>query len=246
MKNKYFGDIRDLFKYDLISRICHENALTNRVLYIPMLTKNDKKGDGNKNDYSKAKAGTLNKKLKCYLKNCIERNRRDIAEIEHYFKSDGLEIYIHYKPFVNREREKYFETLIKEKSQFFSRSLICIDPDNGLEIKNSNKKHLLYNEVEDIYNKMDVHSILMIYQHFSRESHIKYRCRRAKDLEMRTKDCPLQISDNEILFFFLTKNEELKLQLELILNNYKTDYPKLDKSFIPTRCFSGVHIPSND
>ncbi|VVB87748.1 Uncharacterised protein [uncultured archaeon] len=235
MKNQYFGDIRDLFKYDLISRICQENALPKRVLFIPMLTENDNNRDGNKNDYSKAKAGVQNEKLKNFLDCCRKRDKRDVKEIESYFKSYGMEIHICYDKFINRERGNYFNK-IKEKSQFFSRSLIFLDPDNGLEIKNYNKKHLLYNEVEDLYTKMDAWSILMIYQQFPREPHIGYRCRRAKELEIRTKNSPLQISDNEIVFFFLTKNEELKHQLELLLNKYKTKYPKLDETFTPTMC----------
>ncbi|KPQ41767.1 MAG: hypothetical protein MPEBLZ_03685 [Candidatus Methanoperedens nitroreducens] len=231
MKNQYFGDIRDLFKYDLMSRICQENALTDRVLFIPMLTENGKTGDGNKIDYYKAKAGSKNKALLCCLTNCINNKKRDISEIGHYFNSKGMEIYIHHEPFINSERKKYFQKLIKEKSQLFSHTLIFLDPDNGLEIKTSNKKHLLYCEVEELYTKMDVSSILMIYQHFPRESHMEYRSRRARELEKRTKDCPLQISDNEIIFFFLTKNKDLKMRLELALNNYKTDYPELDQNF---------------
>lgn len=236
MKNKYFGDIRDLFKYDLISRICQENALTKRVLFIPMLTENDNRREGNINDYSKAKAGAQNDELKNFLDSCRKHDKRDVKEIERYFKSNGLEIHICYDPFINRERVKYFDK-VKEKLHFFSHSLIFLDPDIGLEIEsNKDNKHLLYSEVEELYTKMDSHSILMLYQHFSRESHLEYRCRRYKDLEMRTNDYPLQISDNEILFFFLTRNEELKHKLELVLNNYKTHYPKLDKNFTPTMC----------
>ncbi|KAB2948264.1 MAG: hypothetical protein OIN84_03210 [Candidatus Methanoperedens sp.] len=236
MKNQYFGDIRDLFKYDLILRICKENALTERVLFIPMLTKNDGKLDGNKIDYSKAKAGTKNEELKCYLTNCIQNNRRNVAEIEFYFKSKGMEIYIHNESFVKSGRKNYFEKLLKEKLPFFSHCLIFLDPDIGLEVKASKEKHLLYGEVEELYNKMDANSILMIYQHFPRESHVEYRCRRAKDLKNKTKDFPLQISDNEIIFFFLTKNKDVKSQLESKLNYYKIKYPNLDHNFNQMMC----------
>jgi hypothetical protein len=37
MKNQYFGDNRDLFKWDLIRKVAEYN-LVNQVIYIPMLT----------------------------------------------------------------------------------------------------------------------------------------------------------------------------------------------------------------
>jgi len=34
------------------------------------------------------------------------------------------------------------------------------------------------------------------------------------------------ISDNSIMFLFLTKNENLRKNLEMVLNQYKEQYPK--------------------
>ena len=224
MKNQYFGDVRDLFKYDLILRIIQETSSTNRFLYIPMLTENDNRGDGNKIDYNKAKAGTQNKDLMTYLKKCVNEDRKNITEIKHYFKLKGIKIYIHNELFIHRNRKSYFDRIIKE---LFSPSLIFVDPDNGLEVKRSNDKHLLYHEANDLYNRMDKDSILMIYQHFPRENHTEYLCGRTNELKELTEDLPIYISDNEIIFFLLTKNDELKSQLERIINRYKRDYPKL-------------------
>lgn len=38
MKNQYFGDTRDLFKYDLILELLLENDFLERFTFIPMLT----------------------------------------------------------------------------------------------------------------------------------------------------------------------------------------------------------------
>lgn len=235
MKNQYFGDIRDLFKYDLIQEILDEiNSLEKRFTFIPMLTKNDSKTrDGNKRDFDKAKAGTKNKELIEFLKpyNEIDPKLRDFTEIGKYFKPKGFKICI-YKGqgndyFNNRIRGDYFKNI---PEGFLHKSLVFADPDNGLQIKKSRAKHLLYSEVKYLYDRMDEDSILMIYQHFPRARH-KYREYspegRSNKLKKEIGNLPLHISDNEIFFLFLAKNDELKSQLERIINRYKRDYPKL-------------------
>lgn len=226
MKNKYFGDTRDLFKYDLILRITQGVVSIHRFLFIPMLTSDDDSSDGNKTNYVKAKAGTQNKELMTYLKNCVNESKRNIMEIEPYFKSNGVEIYIYKELLIRKNRRDYFDS-IKIKKEFFSNSLVFVDPDNGLEIQHSKEKHFLYREAKDIYDYMDGNSILMIYQHFPRENHKEYLHRRANELENLTEDLPIYVSDNDIIFFLLTKSGEVKNQLERTINRYKRDYPNL-------------------
>ena len=64
-------------------------------------------------------------------------------------------------------------------------------------------------------------------QHFPREDHTEYLRRRTNELKKLTKDLPIHISDNEIIFFLLTRNDEFKSQLKRIINSYKRDYSKL-------------------
>lgn len=224
MKNQYFGDIRDLFKYDLILRVLKEATSINHFMFIPMLTENDDRGDGNKINYSEAKAGTQNNDLMTYLRNRIEGGRRNITEIEDYFKSKGIKTYIRNELFVHRDRKRYFDKIIEELPPC---SLIFIDPDNGLEVKRSNEKHLLYQEAKDLYKRMDEDSALMIYQHFPRENHAKYLRRRSDELRELLGDLPIYVSDNEIISFLSTRDGELKSQLEMIIKGYKGEYPNL-------------------
>ena len=62
MKNQYFGDNRDLFKYDLVLNII-QAGLVNRFSFIPMITGDDNTGHGQKYNRDKAKAGKENKAL---------------------------------------------------------------------------------------------------------------------------------------------------------------------------------------
>ena len=235
MKNQYFGDVRDLFKYDLIQRILKEMGSLQGFTFISMLTKNDtRRRDGNKRDFDRAKEfgrpGTKNEELIEFLKPYkeIDGDKRDFTEIEKYFKLKGFKIRIYkgHEYFNNRIRGDYFKNI---PEGFLHKSLVFVDPDNGLEIQNSKEKHLLRSEVKYLYDRMDEDSILMIYQHFPRARH-KYREYspegRSNDLRKFTRCLPIYISDNEIFFLFLAKNDELKNQLARIVSKYKRDYPK--------------------
>ena len=234
MKNQYFGDIRDLFKYDLIQRILKELSSSQKFTFIPMLTKYDpKRGDGNKSDFARAKKdgrpGTNNERLIGFLKKYgeIDKDKRDFTKIGNYFKSEGIKVLIYkdkgHEYFEHKARDRYFKNI---PGEYLHKSLVFVDPDIGLEVKNPTEKHLLYSKVRELYDRMDEGSILMIYQHFPREDHKKYPRRRANKLRDRTENLPICISDNEIIFFLLTKNEGLKNQLERIISRYKKDYPK--------------------
>lgn len=232
MKNQYFGDIRDLFKYDLIQRLLKEISSLQKFTFIPMLTKDDpKRGDGNKRDFARAKKdgrpGTNNEGLIGFLKKYGEKDKRDFTTIGNYFRSKGIKVLIYrdkgHEYYEHKARDRYFKNI---PGEYLHKSLVFADPDNGLEVNNSTKKHLLYSKVRELYDCMDEGSILMIYQQFPREKHIEYLCKRAIELKKLTEDLSIYISDNEIIFFLLTKNGGLKNQLEKIISRYKGDYPK--------------------
>jgi len=250
MKNQYFGDIRDLFKYDLIQRILKELSSLQKFTFIPMLTKYDSESsDGNKRDFDRAKKGgrpgTNNNRLVEFLKKYkeIDRDKRDFTEIEEYFKSEsiGVVIYKGHEYFDNMRREEYFKNIAEE---LLHKSLVFIDPDIGLEIKKPTEKHLLYREVKDLYDRMDESSTLMIFQYFPRARH-KYEEEyspegRSKRLKEETGNLPIYISDNEIIFFLLTKNDEPKSQLEGIISRCKRDYKNYKKLIIGNVNYNGT------
>ena len=233
MKNQYFGDVRDLFKYDLLQRILKETSCSQRLTFIPMLTKYDPESSaGNKRDFDRAKKdgrpGTNNKRLVEFLtkRKEIDRDKRDFTEIVEYFKSESIRVVIYkgHEYFDNMSSEEYFKNIPEE---LLHKSLVFVDPDIGLQIQKSTEKHLLYREVTDLHYRMDEDSILMIYQHFpqARDKHKEYLPPgRSNKLKQVTGDFPIWITDNEIMFFLLTKNDELKSQLEGMISRYKRDY----------------------
>ena len=235
MNKRYLGDVRDLFKYDLIQRILEGIKSLQGFTFIPMLTENVPESvEGNKRDFDKAKAGTKNKGLRKSLKkyNKINPNERDFTEIKKHFQSCGFKVRIYEergnKYFTNNERmrDEYFKNI---PEGLLHKSLVFVDPDIGLEIENPTKKHLLYYEVKGLYDRMDENSILMLFQYFPRENHTEYIKRRKGELREKIEDLPLYVDDNEIIFFFLTKNRKLESQLNSIMAKYKSDYPCLDR-----------------
>ena len=74
---------------------------------------------------------------------------------------------------------------------------------------------------------MDSGSILMIYQHFPRVKHGEYVRRTCMQTGKRTGSCPAIITDNEIVFFMLAKNQKLAARLNNILECYAATYKAL-------------------
>ncbi len=240
MKKQYLGDVRDLFKYDLIQHILKGRSSLQKFTFIPMLTENESKSrDGNKRDFVMAKKngrpGANNAPLIKVLKKYKEmaENKRDFTEIELHFKLEGIEMLL-YKD----KRHEYFNHRTGDDEYFknipknvLRTPLVFIDPDIGLEIKNSTKKHLLFSEAKYLYDHMDKDSILMIYQHFprARYKHKEYLPQgRSNKLEKELGNLPIYISDNEIIFFLLTRSDRLRSQLGRIITRYKKDYPNLE------------------
>lgn len=233
MKNQYFGDIRDLFKFDLCYHIYNTIKLEYFV-FIPMLTDDDRSSDGSKINFSKANAGYYNDDLSFFLKYKLKYKDRDVSSIADYFNYIQVKTLVFDDKFSIRSREEYFKKAVNIIQQ---NSLILLDPDNGLEVKNSNEKHVLYKEINSIIRMMDEQSILMIYQHFSRENHFIFTKKKLDELQERTRLKSLFISDNDIIFFFLCKNILQQEKLKNILNTYKKNYKKL---FIDTKSLQNI------
>lgn len=232
MKNQYFGDYRDMFKYDLILEVMKNVQSIDRFSFIPMLTEFKDDNDGNKRDYNPEKIekrpGSQNPELVNYLKEYTKKPEdRNVMDIREYFRKEEIDAEIYNPPdmFIHKKRDEYFSNI---PDIFFNSALVFVDPDNGLEVNNSSKKHILYPEVSSLYERMGDDSLLMIYQHFPRQKHEEYINRRKEDLRQRigSKSEPLWISDNEIIFFFLSKDHEVNNRISGILYEYSGRYPE--------------------
>ncbi len=220
MKNQYFGDNRDLFKYDLVYQIMRAR-LVDHFTFIPMLTR----GQGEEDDRRKAKAGKNNDRLVTFLDECRRQDGRNINQLENFFKG-MITIYKkddEDKYFSDQYREGYFSQIADE---LLSKSLILVDPDKGLQVEKSGKEHILYCEVKTLYDRMDRGSVLMIFQYFPHEDHVTYLHKRSEQLRKQIAgDLPLYIDDGINIYFFLTReNELLRESLGNVISKYGKAY----------------------
>jgi hypothetical protein len=234
MNGRYFGDTRDLFKFDLVRHIMKSLPELAGFTFVPMLTGTEGKGVRKslaKKDLEKAyrsgKAGSQNRDLREHLTRLqeIDDDLEYISGIREYFNKEMIPINIPGRQrFMNHDRDVYFRSVF---DKFPENSLIFIDPDNGLEGESPNSKHLLLSEVKMVCDRMDRDSILMIYQHFPRVKHGEFLRRKCMQLEECTESGPAVITDKEIVFFLLTKNQKLAARLKNILECYADTYPAL-------------------
>ncbi len=215
MKNQYFGDNRDLFKYDLVHTIIRARhaGLPSRFTFIPMLTKDEKRR-------KEGKPGTKNRELVSFLNACTESEKRNIRELEAFFK-DKINIYRASDYFRPEMRNEYFKQIGEHLLQ---RSLILVDPDKRLENERSTEKHIRYSEVKDLYDRMDSRSILMVFQFIPREKREVYFRRIVIRLREEVGSSPMYISDNQIVFFLWTKAKSLQESLAKVVRDYTELY----------------------
>jgi len=229
MKNQYFGDNRDLFKFDLAQTLTEKSQQQlNQIYYIPMLTPNTTKPDGRQTDRCRAKAGHKNVKLVEYLDNCISTGRRNIKEIKQYYHEENVKISIYQEDeyFTHAGRPAYFSQI---NQSLLNNSLILLDPDNGMEVKSSDEKHILYTEIEMLYNHMNENSVLMIFQYFPRIEHNKYTIQRKEDIKRCVgKDVNVySIADDVIVFFLIAKTPAIAENVKNTVTAYQKLSPEL-------------------
>ncbi|MDD1690897.1 MAG: hypothetical protein LUQ66_09575 [Methanoregula sp.] len=234
MNISFSGDTRDLFKFDLVRHIMKSFPGLASFTFIPMLTDREepaKQKKSKKADLKKAvkagKAGSQNRELMEQMGRLqeIEDDLDYLSGIRSYFRGENILIDIlHRDRFSHEHRVNYFKPVF---DKFPERSLIFLDPDTGLEVKNPTQRHLLFDELRKIAETMDTRSILMIYQHFPRETHEGYVRQRCSQIAKATGISPVSITDNEIVFFLLAKSPKFREQLRDNVATYADTYPAL-------------------
>ena len=234
MNRMFFGDARDVFKFDLVRHIMKAFPDLASFTFVPMLTEEEsatgKKKTATKDlgmAQKKGMAGTQNRELMEDMGRLqeIEDDLAYFHGVQSYFKKENIIVdVLHKDTFSHEHRENYFKRMFEK---FPANSLIYLDPDTGLEVKNPTQRHLLFEEVKKIYDRMDHQSVLMIYQHLPRVTRDEYIKKRCRELALVTRSRPETITDNEIVFFILTKNPLLKTRLFAILGDYADTYNTL-------------------
>lgn len=207
MKNQYFGDRRDFFKYDLVLTFIEKINSLRAFAFIPMLTENDDTEDGNLTQYD----GSRRKDLEEFLRNCLSTSSRDIQNLKVFMRSQVGADYNPYKEteyFYHTGRQQYFAGI---ESSFLNNAVVLIDPDTGFEVKNMKRRnqYLRFSELRQVFDR-SVNSLVMVYQHIPREKRPQYFARMSDTLKncLGIDKC-ICVTDNEIVFFLVTSSNDL-------------------------------------
>jgi hypothetical protein len=185
VKNQYFGDRRDLFKYDLLLDLVEAHG-AGRLTFVPMLTPPDESGEGR---LTPSDCRSRRPVLYEFLRASIASGQRDIRRLREIMRTLG----VNFMPFrddawfVPEQRTEYFQAV---PDKYLTRSVVFFDPDIGLETgtasymrKKGPEKYLMYSELADVWARVSIDSVVVVYQHLQNDA-----AKRVSDVQRRLRD----------------------------------------------------------
>ena len=222
---KYFGDARDYFKYDLITKIFKADILRN-YSFIPMLTDHREDNEGNRRP---VKRDGRSERLYQFITNRIGKS------LDHWeeWLSQYVDSYHTVKPadqtfFRHESRDSYWQTF-RPLTQI-EKALVFLDPDTGLETgrpsyrrKMGPEKYVLNDELKDMLGSLHAESAMMVYQHLPNDKRAHSAATRKKLSQVKSV-CPGAMTcayrEDDLAFVFITKSAHLFRKLEHFLSVY--------------------------
>jgi hypothetical protein len=180
MKDQYFGDINDYFKYGML-RCFGESGLSIGVCW--MMTPSDGRTDGRKIQYL-----TNGKRWRAYdphlfdsLAAAVKRNRA-VRQIQKTQILPNCSFCNDVVPDSELLRKNWLSRALKKLSGV---DFLFFDPDNGIQVKSTptgkrgSSKFLYWTEIEAAWSQG---SSLLIFQHFPRRNRAQYISRLTSEL----------------------------------------------------------------
>ena len=211
MKNQYFGDVNDYKKYGLLRGLSCDGAIKTFVCW--MLTESDNRSDGNKTAYLENPGQWRHHDPDLFdsLAKSVRNTKRDVKQAEHL----GIIPRARYYPTLlyddAESRTEYFQNMYTAAD---SSDLIFFDPDNGLEVKSTQKgkrgssKYIYWDELS---RSFELSYSLLVYQHFPRVPREQYLGSLKTELARRMGiHNPVFFQTSFVLFFLLPQRRHEK------------------------------------
>lgn len=211
MKDQYFADKRDFFKWDFLEDILDGCPKLKTFINISMLTPSDKTGQGNLKNYE---PGKRRKPLHTFLQSCLKNGKRRVSEIGKYFQKKGrFKYYSYLDSYTYASREKYFKGIPKKE---LKQALVFFDPDIGLDIgtmkymrQSGINKYLFDESLATVSRRASDNSVVVVYQHLQnnrnkRWNDIKERCVRFRNSAGAKR--AVFLTDGTVAFLVTSKN----------------------------------------
>jgi hypothetical protein len=227
MKNQYFSDRRDFFKYDFLLALMEGVTGLRQFLFVPMLTPDDGSTDGTLTDYRSGEH-PRRRDLWNFLQGCFKRDERDIRTLRRYMKGKPFE-YIPWSDdafFTHAGREEHFARI---PASALRQSLAFFDPDNGFEVQSmtarNGAKYLRYPELADVFSRMDNASIAVVYQHLPRKTRDDFFAETSGKVRKSLSTQKIfVVSDNTIAFFVVPKSPGTAKAVRPVLISYAREH----------------------
>jgi hypothetical protein len=172
VKNQYFGDRNDLFKYELLLDLA-ASLPQPRLTLVPMLTPNDGSREGNVTGYV---CGERRRILFNALRAAVGSGERDIRRLRDVLPNCGVQFfpYRDAEYFDERTREDYFHSIPTDS---IACAVVFFDPDIGLQTgtggymrRTGVDKYLMYSELVSVAARATDDGVLVVYQHLQKEA----------------------------------------------------------------------------
>lgn len=163
MKNQYFGDKRDYFKYDVLERLAAELHGMERLTCLWMLTRPNQTGHGNVPFVPDAELPELTEFFRTRL-DSGDRERQRVGEMYQYFQGRPFGFFSYRddrEDFGPAIRGEYFVSIPGEA---LHRAVVFFDPDVGMEPETATEKHLQFEELAGVLARMDDVSVAVVFQ----------------------------------------------------------------------------------
>jgi hypothetical protein len=205
MKNQYFGDKRDYFKYGLLEALATGVNGIEQLSCIWMLTPPVANNDGRKAFVPVPEHA----RLSAFFYTCRAKGIADVSEMKAYFGNQAFRFFSY------RDGTDGYMTL-RSRSDYFRdvpdvalrKSIVFFDPDNGLEpVGKATIAHLRYEELANVFARMDNSSVAVIYQHLPRMKASRFWPSIASALRQRLGRPVAYVADSDLAFFVIPRND---------------------------------------
>lgn len=234
MKNQYFADERDFYKYDLLLELMGCDLGFQRLVMIWWLTQDDDSGDGEIRDY---RVGQRRQQLHDWLQSQHHREHRSVDRIAACPCFAGTPWELVPVTDVVPDRPAARAEFVQRATELASvPSLVFVDPDNGMMVGSATAttrcKYVDYPELAILSEAMTDDSVLLVYQHLPR---VKREVFYAMALErLRTQAGARHATwispDNLVAYFLIAKSDEQLRNTTGALKPYLT--------------LNGFHVPN--
>jgi hypothetical protein len=182
LKNQFFADKHDYFKYDLWLEVAEKVVGRKRLTLIPMLTPD-------REPKAVYPPGKRRERLYQFLQSCLALQGRSITRLREFLHDESFEYHPYRdeddKGFQNRSWDAYFEAIPQE---WLRDAAILIDPDTGLEpTGRRSDKHVSYHNIKRVVGKCRGNWVVLIVQFTllgnanQRKARLDYQLQRLQD-----------------------------------------------------------------